>query len=224
MNKYFLTLMFLGFTVLGMAQDDVASRKAMFGVLGGLNLSSMTNAEDGDDFSTRVGLRAGAFVKFDLNNSLYLNLKAIYSMQGNKFTTQVSEFDDSQVEVVTYDVDGVLKMDYIEVPLTLEYKLNRFSFELGPQIGFNILAETELEGDGYDVTAPIDNEQSVVVGGVIGVNGYITDKFYASVTYERGFSDLYKGVRYNFGEYGTATVESDYKYSLFSLSLNYIIF
>lgn len=232
MKKFFLTLICFSAVSCALAQDVTTPSKqktVQFGLLGGLNVTNITNEEEGEDFSYRVAYRAGAFAKLNLSSSFYLNLKAFYSAQGNSYEQDLAvltigdpvgpNFSDSD------SFEGKMILNYIQVPLTLEYRTGRFSFELGPQIGFNVAAKTVVDINGSEEEFDIDNEQSVVFGATFGVNAYITDSLFVSLAYDRGLTNLYRDVRmYISEESGYMEFSSKYKYSNFSLSLNYILF
>lgn len=225
MNKLFLTIITVLYISVGFSQDNqINNKKLLFGVLGGINASSITNEGAGENFSSRIGLRAGVFTKLNLNDKFALNIKAIYSGQGNKYEQTITDLELTDPSDPFFgesgSFEGKNKLNYIQIPVTAAYRVGKFSFELGPQVGFNVGAKTTTEMSNSSQEYEIANEQSVVFGGIVGVNAYITNTFFITLAYERGFSKLFRDVQVD----GIGRITSDYKYSVFSLSANYIIF
>jgi hypothetical protein len=176
------------------AQD----RKDMsFGVKGGLNISSITNAEeDGVNSKSLVGFHIGFFGEFMISDQFAIQPELLYSTQGVKL-----EFDGEE---------GDLKVDYINVPVMAKYYLaDAFSLELGPQIGFLVSSKVESGGlseDVKDETKPID----VSLG--FGANYNFAEKFMLGARYNLGLTRLQE-------ELFPGELES--KNSVFQISLGY---
>lgn len=208
-------------------KNTVNNKPVQVGVLGGLNLTNITHEEDGEEFKYRAAYRFGAFMKVNLKESLYLNVKAMYSAQGNTSIQELADLsviDPSDPSFESSDVKIRTKLNYIQVPVTIEYRIGRFGFELGPQVGFNVEAKSTIDYESGKQDVDIANEQSIVFGATLGVNAYVNDKLYIGLNYDRGLSNLYRDVRFNMGDYGSIMYTSEYKYSNFSLTLNYIVF
>lgn len=93
-----------------------------FGVKGGLNLATVTNA---DGSGTLASFHIGFFGEFMLDDKFALQPEILYSGQGASFD------------------GGDLNLDYINVPVMVKYyATDAFSLELGPQIGFLVNAES----------------------------------------------------------------------------------
>lgn len=194
MKKIIFTVVLAFFFGFVNAQD----RKDMsFGVKGGLNISSITNAEeDGVNSKSLVGFHIGFFGEFMISDQFAIQPELLYSTQGVKL-----EFDGEE---------GDLKVDYINVPVMAKYYLaDAFSLELGPQIGFLVSSKVESGGlseDVKDETKPID----VSLG--FGANYNFAEKFMLGARYNLGLTrlqeELFPG-------------ESESKNSVFQISLGY---
>ncbi|MFV5702690.1 porin family protein [Flavobacterium sp. XS2P12] len=194
MKKIILTVVLVFLFGFVNAQD----RKDMsFGVKGGLNISSITNAEeDGVNSKSLVGFHIGFFGEFMISDQFAIQPELLYSTQGVKL-----EFDGEE---------GDLKVDYINVPVMAKYYLaDAFSLELGPQIGFLVSSKVESGGlseDVKDETKPID----VSLG--FGANYNFAEKFMLGARYNLGLTrlqeELFPG-------------ESESKNSVFQISLGY---
>jgi hypothetical protein len=105
-----------------------------FGVKAALNIASISG-DDFDDADSRTGTAFGAFAQVGINDKLAFQPELLYSMQGAKFS-------DS-------GIDGTLKLDYLQVPLLIKYYVTEgLSINAGPQLGFLLSANYELEYDG----------------------------------------------------------------------------
>jgi hypothetical protein len=194
MKKIILTVVLVFLFGFVNAQD----RKDMsFGVKGGLNISSITNAEeDGVNSKSLVGFHIGFFGEFMISDQFAIQPELLYSTQGVKL-----EFDGEE---------GDLKVDYINVPVMAKYYLaDAFSLELGPQIGFLVSSKVESGGlseDVKDETKPID----VSLG--FGANYNFAEKFMLGARYNLGLTRLQE-------ELFPGELES--KNSVFQISLGY---
>lgn len=132
-----------------------------FGVKGGLNLATITNA---DGSNTLIGFHVGFFGEFMLGDNFALQPEVLYSAQG-------AEFDD-----------GDLKLDYITIPVMLKYYVaDSFSLEIGPQVGFLVSAEEV----GVDIK---DDVKSTDFGVNFGAGYDVTPNLIIGVRYNLGLS------------------------------------
>jgi len=111
-----------------------------FGAKAGLNLASFTGDETGDDLKNRTGFHIGAVAEFSLSEKFSLQSELLYSTQGSKF-----EFIQSGVNF-SFDNKSTIILDYITLPIMAKYYVAKgLSVEAGPQIGFLLSAEEEIE-------------------------------------------------------------------------------
>jgi hypothetical protein len=168
-----------------------------FGVKGGLNISSITNAnQDGMNSNSLVGFHVGFFGEFMLNDEFFIQPELLYSTQGVKL-----EVDGDK---------GDLKLDYINVPVMAKYYIaDAFSLEFGPQIGFLVSSKAKSGGESIDVK---DDTKSIDVSLGFGANYNFAENFMFGARYNLGLTrvqkDLFPG-------------ESESKNSVFQISLGY---
>ena len=94
------------------------------GVKGGINITNVTSY-NGDG---RVSGNAGLFLHAQLNSNWCIQPEILYSGQGVKYST--------------IDGERRLSLDYIQVPVMLQYfPVKQFYIEAGPQVGFLTNAE-----------------------------------------------------------------------------------
>lgn len=172
MKKIILTVVMvftLGF-VNAQEKADMA-----FGVKGGLNISTITNADvDGVNSKSLVGFHVGFFGEFMVSNKFAIQPEVLYSAQGTEL-----EFEG---------ISGDLKLDYITIPVMAKYYVaDAFSLELGPQIGFLVSAKAKSGGDSEDVK---DELKSTDVSLNFGLGYDITQNFMIGARYSLGLTRL----------------------------------
>ncbi len=133
MKRIILTFFFcLGITTLpAVAQFNI-------GVRAGLNLANASIYSD-TDFSSEIlpRLNYGVVAEIGLSSALYVQAEAMFSQRGAEAT-----YTFGNVEYI-----GDLRLDYVEVPITLKYKfgsegLRPYLFA-GPNFAVNTVAEAE---------------------------------------------------------------------------------
>ena len=174
--------------------QTAAPRPLVFGVLAGLN-SSTVDVEDEDDAADRrTGFGGGAYLTFGLTPLFGLRTELLYSMKG---ATAPGEDGDPEVTV---------KLDYLEVPFLLQLEPATSSglrprFYAGPAVAARVRCRLSAELAGGEVSTECqepdgDRENlfktvdfSGVVGGELafGVGGRALA---VGVRYTHGFADV----------------------------------
>ncbi|MDI6050685.1 MAG: porin family protein [Bacteroidota bacterium] len=168
-----------------------------FGVKGGLNISTITNADvDGVNTKSLVGFHVGFFGEFMISNKFAIQPEVLYSAQGTEL-----EFEG---------ISGDLKLDYITIPVMAKYYVaDAFSLELGPQIGFLVSAKAKSGGESEDVK---DELKSTDVSLNFGAGYDITPNFMIGVRYSLGLTRLQDEI---------FPGEDESKNSVFQISVGY---
>jgi len=147
--KYLLSVAVATFLMTG----AVTAQHMNIGIKGGLNLFDI----ESDDNSTndwKAGIHLGLLGHFHLSETLAFQPEVVFSGQGAKITSGV--------------VDSKLKLDYINVPLLIQYMFdNGFRIQAGPQIGFLMAAKSDINDNDIDVKS---NYKSVDFGLGIGAS------------------------------------------------------
>ena len=182
------------------------AQETKFGVKGGLNVANLSG--DIEDNSSKVGFHVGGFVEIKVSDKFSVQPELLFSTQGAKFEESGSGFS----------YESKYNLSYLNIPVMAKYyAADKFSLELGPQIGFLTSAK-----DDYTAT-----ESGVTVSG----NEDIKDIF-ESVDFGLNFGagydfteNLSVGLRYNLGLSNIAKTEAgdDTKVqnTVFSVSLGY---
>ncbi len=101
-----------------------ADAQIQYGPKGGMNLAKLVG-KDISSTSEKVGFNAGGFVNIPIFSSLCVQAELLYSLQGSK------------------KVGGIFYLNYINIPLLLQYKFGGFLGEIGPQFGSMLSAKTK---------------------------------------------------------------------------------
>ena len=142
------------------AQDTI-----VFGAKAGVNFSNIT-IEDDDTFlfgetSLRTALLVGVFGSVPVNDRIAFQPEFLFTQKGAKLEED--------------GFDSTLKLDYFEIPLLADVRLNegptRISFIVGPALGFRSQAkvETDEEVEGVDELDLKEDVEGVDFGLVTGV-------------------------------------------------------
>jgi hypothetical protein len=142
-----------------------------FGVMAGVSYATVSqDPEQGDiDLSYKVGLVAGAFLGFQVNNVFSVEPQAFFIQKGSKVKGTGSNSS----------LEGSVRISYIEVPLLGKFwfpvsdsQVKPFIF-VGPAVAFKV--GCTLEGEILSVTGSEDCDKTSVVkikstdfGGTVG--------------------------------------------------------
>jgi hypothetical protein len=178
--------------------------QSMWGLRAGINFANVSGDDVGeDDFGTKTGLLAGAFVEFPIAEIVNVHLGANYSQKG--FEADLPNVDD----------DPNVEIDYIEVPALITVLVpgtdnTDIRLYVGPTFAW--LVHCEGEAFGFEAGCDDDNEiEDFDVGGEVGVG--------VSVGMGSGAALLVDGF-YNFGvkSIDASADDADVKNEVFSIS------
>ncbi len=158
-NKVILPILFL---FLGLT---VSAQVFKVGLMGGLSGAQI----EGDGYAgyKKLGFIAGGFVNTDLSE--------IWSVQLEMYFINKGSFKGARPDKGDYTKFS-LNLNYIEVPIALQYKYNQFKFEIGPYLAKFLSAKFEDEfGERKN---PFGNYpiRSFDLGGFVGINFSLTEK------------------------------------------------
>lgn len=162
-----------------------------------VSMSAMAQVQ----FGAKVGVDATNFWGKDVNHGMQLNYQAgllmeykftpkfaiapevVFAAQGGKFKI---------AEIGTTKVENKYTMNYINVPVMLKYYVSPdFSFDLGPQVGFNVYSKCKVGelpvADMKDLTEAVDF--GVGLGGTYN----LTDNAFIQARYTMGMTNAFKG-------------------------------
>lgn len=169
MKKIILALSAVVLSYAAFAQTNIK-----LGLKGGLNIASLKIEED-EPRDSRLGMNAGVLAHIHLTPGLSLQPEVMYSGQG--------------MEDRITGTTNTWKMDYINVPVQLQYNFNNgFRLQTGPQLGFLLNAEIENQnGTHLDVTKDFKKtDVSWTFGG-----GYLSNSgFGIDARYNYGLTNI----------------------------------
>ena len=177
MKKLLLSVFLLsGFIVF-----SASNTQAQFAIKGGANFANINDTDLSAD--TRTGFMGGITYDFKIPFSPV-------SIQPGVFYAQKGADDWG-------GLDGAsVKLDYIEVPVVAKFDfiLDNPMFTpnvyFGPYVGFNVNAESELSGDGGEISGDIDDQVKNTDFGVVVGAGADISRFNLGVRYSAGLSNI----------------------------------
>lgn len=114
-----------------------AQQEIKFGAKAGVNFATLSNVSKA---KMLTGFYVGAVAEIKLTAKFSIQPELVYSSQGAKNT-----YSETIIGITT-EHSNHDKLDYINIPVLAKYYItDRFSFELGPQFGFLIKAESKDE-------------------------------------------------------------------------------
>jgi hypothetical protein len=118
---------------------NINAQEVSFGAKAGLNLASI-NGDDVSELDSRTSFHFGAMAEIKISEKFSVQPELLYSGQGAKFEDSYTDFGFDIREEVT------IKYDYLNLPIMAKYYVSDgFSVEVGPQIGFLINAEADVD-------------------------------------------------------------------------------
>jgi len=147
-------------TVSSRAQTE--TRRFDAGLIGGLTGSQIS----GDNLSgfNQIGLTFGPYVETWFNETWGGEFEMIYVMKGSRRVPKAEEGNLSYT----------LRLNYIEVPLLAKARLKKFTYEMGPTIGF-LIGSREMVNE-----LSLPNPRSfdrIEIAALVGVGYDLSDKF-----------------------------------------------
>lgn len=170
-----------------------AAAQLQWGIRAGLNASTTHYAPSIPIGSVdlKAGLVAGSFLHIPLTKNLALQPEILYSQQGAMITN----------DFVKYGI----RLQYMELPVLLQYKFSRrFIVEGGPQAGYLLAAHYKIHTtrardvntiDALHAGDKINTKRSYKpfdISGVIGVAYQFSSSWGTGIRYSYGFSRVNK--------------------------------
>lgn len=192
MKKIFLLL-----TVLSVLKQHAFSQHH-YGLKAGINFSNQNktygsflgSAWHSLDTKPFQGYQLGAFYKAALNDTWSFSAEVNLSVVGSKAQYLTEEMILNGDRVAHYFTD---KIGYIEVPLTLQYSLNKLYFGAGPSIGYKVFSKIKkFESRTYN--SPYFRKLDVAANLLTGYR--ISDKWDVNLRYSHGLLNVYEYHKY----------------------------
>lgn len=141
-------IMFLVLTLTAQAQ-----KRFKVGIKAGLSTSQV----DGDTYGgyNKAGFDGGIFVTGKINDKWTAQMEMLFIQKGSKHNSNPDEGDLSY-----YD----LRLNYMEVPILFQFHQKKFTFEVGPSLGY-LISNTEYNEFG-EVYKPVPFNTTEIGGGI----------------------------------------------------------
>jgi hypothetical protein len=179
MKRTLFTLALLG-TICCFGQNTNTKSKpiAQFGIKGGLNIADV-KSDLYPNHESKLDFNAGLLAHIHLNAHLAFQPEIVFSRQGFK----QQESSNRELE---------MKLDYINIPLLVQYMYNGFRLETGPQIGFLVNAKGEMStGEVYKMK---DNLKQTDFSWDFGASYLSTMGLGIFARYDLGISNINKNL------------------------------
>ena len=124
----------------------------------GLKAGLATSQVEGDTYGgfDKFGFDGGATLHANINEKWAAQFEILFVQKGSQHVGDVNKGDNRYY---------LLQLNYIEVPLLLQYKQKKFTFEIGPGIGYLINSkEYDETGEVYNPIPFLRTEVSASIG------------------------------------------------------------
>ena len=134
------------------------------GILAGINASQV----NGDGYSgfKKAGILVGLYTNVSISEKFNLQLEINYSEKGSRRNPKTSEGDTEFF---------LMRMNYINVPIMVQYEKDKFIYELGIYGGQLINDELENENGPFEIPPEFNQFKEQDYGALIGINFNFTD-------------------------------------------------
>ena len=140
-----------------------------FGVKAGYNSASV-DIDPGDDYDAQSGFHVGALAHIHCGKYFAVQPELVFSTQGGE------------------DLNGDLDLKYINVPVLAQYMVsNGFRLQTGPQIGFLVSAQREVNNVDTDVS---DLYNTVDVSWAFGAGYVFSSGLGIDARFNLGLTDI----------------------------------
>ncbi len=146
----FILLLFIGFTLPMSAQQRFKA-----GIKAGISTSQVA----GDTYSgyNKAGFTGGALVTLAFSEKWTGQFEIIYTQKGSRHNGNPDKGDYNYY---------YLGLDYVEVPLLIQYHQGKFTYELGPGIGFLIREEEQFNFQNLTGANPFNKNEISINAGI----------------------------------------------------------
>lgn len=155
--------------------QEVGSGK--FGLKAGASVTFVTNS----DADARMSYYGGATYEYRLSSLIALSPELIFSAQGGESETSYTALGTTVVASTN------LNLAYLHIPLLAKFYLgDKFSVDLGPQVGFLLSAKSKADG----VSTKITDCNTFDLSIAFGMTYNFMDCFYANARYNLGVTNI----------------------------------
>ena len=184
-------LFFIAATIM-LSVTATQAQEVRLGAKGGVNFATI-GGDNTEDLESLTGFHLGALVEIPVTERFAIQPEVLYSAQGSKIENKILD--------VTATAKS--KLDYINLPVMAKYYVvDGLALEAGPQVGFLVSAESELDLDGIDPTIAqaiedefgsgdiSDSVNSIDLGLAVGASYRLPMGVFFGARYTLGLSDI----------------------------------
>jgi hypothetical protein len=153
------------------------SQGLKYGINAGLNYSSFQSKSSlFGDFSYKVGYQLGFIIEDKVNDHWGIRIEPGFVNRGSKIT---------YLDYLSL-LKSTVNLNYINVPILVSYSpVEKFSIQLGPEVGVRLWAKTTADGSTNNTTQIYDSNFDLGINAGISYN--LTDKLDIGLRFSRGF-------------------------------------
>lgn len=164
-----------------------AQKAPSFGIKGGVNFATVTGG-DFDSPDARTSFHVGVLGEMPVTNMFSLQAEVLYSGQGFEYDFEGPDGDKAEYQ-----------LNYINVPVLAKFYLfDGFSIEAGPQFGFVVSEELDLNPYSDDGDIELSGSPAEAKNFEFGVAAGVTFEtpigLFASGRYNMGVTDIIEDV------------------------------
>jgi hypothetical protein len=188
------------------AQEETSSNSidVTFGAKAGLNLATFIG--DPEDVDMKAGFHVGGMAEIALNEKFSIQPELLYSTQGTEAEVVFFNGVNEQRETLEYN------FSYINLPVMAKYYVTEgLSLEAGPQIGFLVNAEAEIDGQTEDADQLLGDLSTVDFGLNFGLGYKLNSGLNFAARYNLGLSNISD----------ESSVDGEFNNSVFQFSIGY---
>ncbi len=172
MKKFFVLIAAAIVSMSAMAQ-------VQFGAKVGVDVTHFWGKDT--EHGMKIGYQFGALMEYKFNPHFAIAPEVVFASQGGKF--KIYEAENKKA-------DNTFTTNYINVPVMFKwYATPNFSFDLGPQVGFNIYSKYKV--DDLDAEDIKDMTKSVDFGVGLGGTYNLTENAFVQARYTLGLTNVF---------------------------------
>ncbi len=160
------------------------AQESGFGAKLGLNLASQSGLDDVYSSSgMRTSLHIGAYYNYMISDKFAIQPELVYSAQGHTGTIDFGPLGGGELDVVG-------RFDYINIPILAKYYFTEgLHLHAGIQLGFNIGAKIEIDGESEDA----EDVNGFDAALPIGLGYELSNGLNFTARYNLGLTNTYSG-------------------------------
>lgn len=166
------------------------SQNINIGASAGINASQVSG--DGYGGFRKAGLLIGLYSDFDISPLLNFQFELNYSEKGSRRNPKTSEGDTDFF---------LLRLDYVEIPVMLRIKKDRFTYEAGFYYSQLVNSYLEDENGPFEIPPETNQLNEYDLGVLIGINFNLTEHLIMNWRYSNSllpFREYDSGANFRF--------------------------